>query len=332
MKILNSDVIKKTLKINDVIDITEKVYVQKSENKSVVWDTIFYDFDQGKADMDIKSGFLKSERIFGHKTVTFFADNADKALPALTGLINVFDAITGLPLGITDGAYITGMRTGAASAIGAKYLAKSDADTVLIVGAGNQLVFQAAAILSVFPKIKTLFIYDRDIKKAQISIKHLAQTLKDMEINYEAELITAEDLGSVVRQSQIIITITPSRFPFLKNEWIQPGTHLSTIGADMSGKQEIEPEIFSRAIIYTDDISHSSEVGEMELALKKKIITLENISGEIGELISGKKLGRTSPDDITIYDATGLALLDIATAKVALDSVESTSNNTFNMY
>lgn len=332
MKILNSDTLKKTLEMIDVIDITEKVYVQKSKNESVVWDTIFYDFEQGKADMDIKSGFLKTEKIFGHKTVTFFADNINKNLPTLTGLINVFDATNGLPLGITDGAYITGMRTGAASAIGAKYLAKSDSDTVLIVGAGNQLVFQAAAILSVFPKIKTLLVYDKNFKKAQIAMKQLAQALDDMKINYEAEIIAAKNLESAVRNSQIIITITPSRTPFIKNEWIMDGAHLSTIGADMSGKQEIEPEIFSRALIYTDDIQHSSEVGEMELALKEKIITPADIDGEIGELISGKKIGRTSPDEVTIYDATGLALLDIATAKVALDSVESTSNNTFNMY
>lgn len=332
MKILNSDSLKKALKMTDVIDITEKVYIQKSENKSVVWDTIFYDFEQGKADMDIKSGFLKSEKIFGHKTVTFFADNTRKNLPTLTGLINIFDATTGIPLGITDGAYITGMRTGAASAIGAKYLANPNSNTVLIVGAGNQLVFQAAAILSVFPEIKTLFVYDRDLEKAQISIRHLNQSLSDMKINYEADLIAAESLESAVKQSQIIITITPSRSPFIKNEWIMAGTHLSTIGADMSGKQEIEPEIFSRAIIYTDDIQHSSEVGEMELALKKKIITLANINGEIGELISGRKIGRTSSDEITIYDATGLALLDIATAKVALDSVASTLDNTFDMY
>ncbi|KZK06409.1 Ornithine cyclodeaminase [Lactococcus cremoris] len=332
MKILNSDSLKKTLKMADVIDITEKVYIQKSENKSVVWDTIFYDFEQGKADMDIKSGFLKSEKIFGHKTVTFFADNTSKNLPTLTGLINVFDSTTGIPLGITDGAYITGMRTGAASAIGAKYLANPNSENALIVGAGNQLIFQVAAILTVFPKIKTLFVYDRDFAKAQGSIKHLSQYLCDMKVKNEAELIAAESLESAVKQSQIIITITSSRTPFIKNEWITTGTHLSTIGADMSGKQEIEPEIFSRAIIYTDDIQHSSEVGEMELALKENIITLDNINGEIGELISGRKIGRTSPDEITIYDATGLALLDIATAKVALDSVESTFDNTFKMY
>lgn len=332
MKILNHGALKAVLKMADVIDITEKVYAQKSENQSIVWDTIDYDFIQGKADMDIKSGLLKAEKIFGHKTVTFFADNANKNLPTLTGLINIFDANTGIPLGITDGAYITGMRTGAASAIGAKYLANSNSENVLIVGTGNQLKFQAAAILSVFPNIKNLFIYNRNLEKAQTSIKHLNQSLNEMNINYDAKLLYVENLEAVVKQSDIIITITSSRSPIIKKEWIMDGTHLSTIGADMSGKQEIEPEIFSRAIIYTDDIKHSSEAGEMELALKKNIITLDNISGEIGELINGKKVGRRSSEDVTIYDSTGIALLDIAVAKAALDLVESTSSNTFNMY
>lgn len=131
-----------------------------------------------------------------------------------------------------------------------------------------------------------------------------------------------EEMRRAVADSHMIVTVTPARVPVIKKEWIKPGTHLSCIGSDMSGKEEIEPEIFEKAVIYCDDKEHCMEVGEMEIPLKKGLITEEDISGEIGNLILGRSAGRTGDDQITIYDATGMALLDIAAAKAALETAE----------
>lgn len=323
LKIMNEEALKHTLKMKDVIETVENVYSQKSENQSVVWDTIFYDFEPGKADMDIKSGYLKKQKIFGHKTVTWFGDNLQKNLPTLNGMICIFDGNTGMPLGITEGAYITGMRTGAAAAIGAKYLANKAPKNVLIVGAGNQLKFQITAILSVFPDLEKVQVFDKDFMKASNAIKEVSSDLVLMGISQtNTQIVPVKDLQIATECSEIIITITPSRVPFLKKDWIKPGTHLSTMGADMEGKQEIDENIFSNATIFTDDLHHSSQVGEMEIALKNKIIQLEDISGEIGDLILNKTIGRKTAEDITIFDATGMALMDIATAKAALDMSE----------
>lgn len=330
IKFLNEAQLKQSLKMSDVLAITEQVYRQKSQNESVVWDTIFYDFEPGKADMDIKSGYLKSAQIFGHKTVTWFGENAEKNLPTLTGLICVFDATTGFPIGIVDGAYITGMRTGAAGAIGAKYLANPESKNALIVGAGNQLKFQVAGLLTVYPKLEKIAIYDRNLDKVMNALEALPLALSEMGVEkYSTKLIPATDLATSVSESSIIITITPTKEPIIKEAWVSQGTHFSCLGADMHGKQEIEATIFSHAEVYTDDLHHSSQVGEMEQALKQGILTIEEVLGEIGEVILGKITGRSTKESVTIFDATGMALMDIATAKVALDNSQNESKNTF---
>ncbi len=128
-----------------------------------------------------------------------------------------------------------------------------------------------------------------------------------------------EDLEAAVRASDIIITVTSAREPIVKRAWVQPGTHFSCIGADMEGKQEIESTIMKDALVFADDLAHCKEVGEMELPLKQGIISEEDIDGELGDLITGTTVGRTSDDQITVFDATGMALLDIATAHMALE-------------
>ncbi len=122
-----------------------------------------------------------------------------------------------------------------------------------------------------------------------------------------------------VRKSQIIITATPSRTPLIQKEWVRAGTHFSCIGADMEGKEEIDPAIFANAVIYADDIIQCINAGEMEIPIKSGIIKKSDIAGEIGELIAGTKPGRITPSDITIFDATGLALLDLTVGKTVIE-------------
>ena len=117
---ISAEEVRKNLSMEDAIQCTENVYKLKSQDKTVVWPTIFYEFDPGHADMDIKSGYLPEQHIFGHKTVAFMEANVQKGLPDLVGLIAVFSSKTGMPLGLVDGSSVTGMRTGAAGAIGAK--------------------------------------------------------------------------------------------------------------------------------------------------------------------------------------------------------------------
>ncbi|MGO4527896.1 ornithine cyclodeaminase family protein [Paenibacillus sp. 2TAF8] len=324
MRFLSDNEVRQGLNVPQVIHLVETVYKARSEDNTETWPTIFYDFVPGKADMDIKSGYLKHEKVFGHKTITWFAENEAKHLPTLTGLINVFDAETGRPLGITEASFITGIRTGASGAIGAKYLARQDSETLLVVGSGNQAIFQIACALSVLPNLNTVCVAARDQEKLNSFVHALPHRLQfEFGINIENIIFNAaESLEEAVKISDIIITVTSSRTPIIKREWVREGTHLSSIGADMAGKQEIDSNLMSLARLYVDDKEHCMQVGEVEIPLKEGKITESHICGEIGDLILGKIEGRTSKEQITILDATGMAILDIYAAKMALQTAE----------
>lgn len=326
IKVLSSSDVQKVLNISEVISIVEKVYQKKTEGQAETWPTIFYDFVPGKADMDIKSGYIRGMEIFGSKTVSWFGDNEEKGLPTLNGVIVVFDGKTGVPEGIVEGAYITGMRTGAAGAIGAKLLAREESENLMILGAGNQAVFQIAATLTMLPHIKTVRIVDT---VSPNNAKKFVDEIEDRLLNQfgiDASKVKFEalnDLKKAVSLSDIIITVTPSHSPIIRKEWVKQGTHFSCIGADMEGKEEIDPELFRGARIFTDDKKQCIQVGETEIPVKKGVISESDIAGEIGDILSGKILGRTDSSQITIFDATGMAMLDLATAKLALESAKN---------
>ena len=318
---ISAEEVSKKLSMNDAINCTENVYKLKGEGKTVVWPTVFYEFDPGHADMDIKSGYLPDMHIFGHKTVAFMEANRSKDLPDLVGLIVVFSSETGMPLGLVEGSSVTGMRTGAAGAIGAKYLAKADSKKALIVGTGNQAPFQIAALLKVFPGLEMINIADPlYADNATAFVSKITTVLKDR-FDVDASSVSfkaVSDLEEAVSKSDIIITITPSRKPLIKKEWVKPGTHFSCIGSDMEGKEEIDPKIFEDALVFVDDLEQCKKVGEIEILLKQGRLTEDRIQGEIGDLILGKAGGRKSESDITVFDSTGLALLDLAMANSLL--------------
>lgn len=318
--VLSGEDTKKLLNMEDVIEAVEGVYRKKAKGEMNVYPMVFHEFEPGVSDMDIKSGDIKDD-VFGLKMVSWYAENPKIGLPALIGTILVCDSKTGVPLGIADGSHITGMRTGAAAAIGAKYLARKNADTLLMVGAGHIGPFAVAATLKAMPQIKKVLLSCPITPEEEMdAVAKLKETLVGFfkhDIS-AVEIIPAGALDLACQQADIIITATPTKTPILKAEWIKAGTHLSCVGADMPGKQEIAGEIMKNAVIFTDDLPQCCNVGEIELPIKAGIISKEDITGEIGQLIEGQIAGRTSDDQITIYDTTGMALLDLATAKIAL--------------
>ena len=325
VKVLSKADIMQVVDMGRMIIGVEEVYRLKSRGETEVWPTVFYEFTPGESDMDIKSGLLKGSKIFGHKTVTWFGTNKELGIPELIGVIMVYDANTGTPLGILDATYITGIRTGAAGAIGAKYLARKDSKNLLILGTGNQATFQIVAMLTCFKGLEKIRVANSlHPDKAKDFVLDIEERLEKKfglsckNISFEA----VGNLGEAVSDSDIVITVTPARKPVIKKAWIRPGTHFSCIGADMSGKVELEPDILRNAKIYVDDKKHCMTVGEIEISLKTGIINEKNIVGEIGNLLEGKIEGRSNEKEITVFDSTGLALLDIAAAKIALDLAE----------
>lgn len=325
LKVLSREVTEKVLTMPEVIHAVTEVYELKAKGDTTVFPLVFHEFNPGVADMDIKSGWIRGSDIFGLKVVSWFGENVEKGLPALIGTIMVMDSATGVPVGILDGSYITGIRTGAAGAIGAKALARPESKHMLVVGAGHVAAFQVAAVLSLFPGLKTISVYDGlSQENAEKFAESMPQMLKE-KFNIDAGEVVFEavtDLPETTGKSDIIITVTPSHEPIIKKEWVKPGTHFSCIGADMSGKEEIDPEIFDGARVFTDDVPQCINVGEIEIPVAKGILKEEDIAGEIGDVLIGKTAGRENSEQITVFDATGTALLDLLTAKLALKKAE----------
>ena len=321
IRVLNNEVVMANLNMADAISAVEQAYSLNSNKEVNLFTTVFYDFEVGKSDLDIKSGTIDKAGIFGFKLTTLFGDNPKIGLEPLIGTMMIYDRATGCPIALLNASHITGMRTGAAGGIGVKYLARKDSENLLLVGCGGQAPFQLAATLSLMENIKKVSIFDPISYENAADFSGKIKNMMEQKFlsKFNAEYIPVSDVEKATREADVIITITPSRKPIIMKEWVKRGTHLTCIGADMEGKQEIDENLFQVAGVFTDDIEKTSKVGEMETAIKKGIFKKEDIVCEIGDVIQKKNAGRLSYDEITIFDASGLAALDLLSAKILLD-------------
>ena len=321
--VLSDAEIEKVLDEKSVIAAVEGAYRQKSDNRASVWPMVFYEFEPGVADMDIKSGCLEGDNIYGLKLVSLHVKNKEAGLPELMGTTLIFNMTTGEPEALVNAGYITKLRTGAAGAIGVKHLARKDSKELFVVGMGAMVPYQIAATLIEMPGIERVTMIEpmNPERSAELvdGIKEIVDVvMKRSGVERTAVLEGTSSMEEGVRRSDVIITMTPSRKPMIRKEWIKPGTHLSCVGSDMSGKQEIDGHIFENARVFVDDLEQAVNVGECEIPIKEDIFDKKNIVAEIGELLNGKVKGRTSDEEITIFDSTGIALQDLTVAALAL--------------
>ncbi len=308
MLILNQKEVEKIIPLREtkkVIEVVEKAFSDYGQGKAQMPAKLYLDFKEFNGDLRIMPSYSDTLKMAGTKLVNVHPDNPKKGLKTVMAVIILNDPRTGLPLALTDGTYITGMRTGAASAVATKYLARKDAKTLGVIGAGYQSIFQIAAITKV-RKIKEIFVYDILDEK----IENLARVLEKEKI--EIKKANLEEAAS----QDIVATVTPAREPILKREWILPGTHINAIGADAAGKEELEPQVLKGAKIFVDNWEQASHSGEINVPLAKGLISQKDIFAELGEVVSGKKPGRENIQEITIFDSTGLAIQDLYTANL----------------
>ena len=315
--VLSEEDTKQLLELEEVIEAIENVYKEKSSGSGKVFPLVFHEFEKGVADMDIKSGTLDKMGVYGLKLVSWFGNNPSKGLPSLSGIVMLFDSSTGLPIGTISAEHMTGMRTGAAGAIGAKYLARNNSEVMLMVGSGHQASYQIRAMQTVIKGLKKVFVYD------PINFESAKGFISKFEYKLDSiEYIPVQDLETSVANSDIIVTATPSKKPLIMKDWVKAGTHFSCMGSDMSGKQEIDENILKSARLFTDDILQSVSVGEFEVGINNGTITKEDIICEIGDVLNGEYDGRTSDNDITVFDSTGIGLQDIAAGYIAIQKAK----------
>lgn len=319
MRILKKASIKDHIQWEKVLEVVEESYKLKAQGKSSSWPLVEHHFEEFGAVTDIRSGQILD--VHGAKMLNSFPKNKETGLPTFTGMLFVFDSTNGQALGILEASYITSMRTGAAAAIGAKYLARKDAKSLGILGTGRQSLFQLAAMIKAFPQLERVLMADPlDAKQAKDFAQSAPDRLKqEFSIETNINIKGAESVEEAVSSSDIVITITPARDFYVKKEWVQEGTHFSCIGADMKGKQELDPAILKDAKIYVDDLDQCVNVGEIEKAIATNVIHEKDIQGSIGERILNQVEGRQNPKDITVFDATGLAQLDLMVARYLIE-------------
>jgi alanine dehydrogenase len=265
----------------------------------------------------IKAGLLDlNRRYFAAKVNANFPENGKRyGLPMIQGVVVLSDAENGYPLALMDSIEITIQRTGAATGVAAKYLARPDSKVATICGFGNQGRISLRALTKVLP-IEKVWVYDYDQAQAQ---KFASDFTGELGIDVEV----ASDLQTAVRQSHVCVTCTPSKQPFLKQDFIAPGTFIAAVGADNPEKQELEPALIGRNKVVVDVLEQCASIGELHHALDAGVMTNDDVYGELGEVIAGIKPGRTSPDEIIIFDSTGMALQDVVTAAAVYEKAVS---------
>ena len=299
----------------------EKVLTPKVANETV--EKAFRAYSLGCTEMPPKSylyfpkGDLRSmpAYIFGEgfdiagvKCVNVHPHNAAGHLPAVMAVIILNDPQTGFPLAIMDGTYLTCLRTGAAGALAAKYLSREDSKVAGFVGCGAQARALLSCLLDVrnIRKIK-IWQFQKD-KECVRAFRQWAHT------TYKLETLVSPQMDAVTMNSDIVITTTPSRVPLVN--CVSPGTHINAIGADAPGKQEINPEILKQAKVVVDDWIQASHSGEINVPISRKQMIKRDVHAHLGDIVVGKKRGRTFAKEITLFDATGLAIQDISCAYV----------------
>ncbi|KHJ53147.1 ornithine cyclodeaminase [Aureimonas altamirensis] len=255
-----------------------------------------------------KSGFDAESLALGLKSGGFWPGNMARGLTNHQSTIFLFDADTGQCRAIVGGNRLTALRTAAASAISIKYLAREDARVLGIIGAGHQSTFQLEAALEqrAFEKIVGWNVEPDMLSK-------LEEVAARRGLPFERV-----DLDGLGAQADVIITITSSFAPILKAAQVRPGTHIACMGTDTVGKQEVEAELVSRASVFTDEVAQAVTLGESQHAVAAGLVDAGSIV-EIGQVVTGAHPGRTSAEEITLFDGTGVGPQDLAVASAVVD-------------
>lgn len=307
MKILSRKEIEKVLSIPHVLAAIEQGFMAYSGKETIVPPIASLHFDSPPGDCHIKYGYAKGGKYYVVKVASGFYNNPQHGLPSANGLMLLFDKQTGHLISILlDEGYLTDIRTAAAGCIAAKLLAPKDISCIGIVGTGAQAFYQLK-FLSFATDCRKAMIWGRDIKKAQMLAQHPELAEWTIEI--------AEDLDHLTRACNLIITTTAASEPLLFPHQIRPGTHITAVGADDTGKIELHEEIFLKADkVIVDSKSQCTALGDTSYAIKKGFIHLSQLV-ELGEVLATPLLGRTSTDQITVCDLTGIAIQDLQIAE-----------------
>ncbi|WP_375230567.1 iminosuccinate reductase BhcD [Roseobacter sp. S98] len=315
--IVGEDICAEVVSSADAFTAVEAVFGAMAKGDAYNFPVIREAIGYADALYGFKSGFDRAGKTLGVKSGGYWPGNMDKGLTNHQSTIFLFDPDTGMLQALVGGNYLTAVRTAASSSVSIAHLARRDAKVLGMVGAGHQSTFQLRAAAE-----------QRDFEKVVAWNPHpdMLPRLGAVaeEIGLEFEAVSQEELGA---QADVIITITSAFEPLMMNDWIKPGTHIACMGTDTKGKQEVDPQILAGATVFADEIAQSVTIGEAQHAVGSGLIAETDIT-PVGAVINGDHPGRSSDDQITLFDGTGVGLQDLAVASVAARVAEETGKAT----
>jgi len=311
---LGTDELRHLLPAAFLVDAVEEALRRAGERAASGHGALACDVDNGA--FHVKATALAGVRpVYVAKVNANFPGNSRHGLPTIQGVVALFDARDGRLLALLDSPELTALRTGAATAVAARYLARRDSRRLLICGAGRQAAAQASMLAAVLP-LDEISVLDLDADRARRFAERLG-----IELGLAASI--TEDLAASAAESDVIVTCTTATRPFLRREHVLPGTFVAAVGADHPAKQELDVELVAAARCFVDSPAQALHCGEWHHAAAAGVVSPDDLAGRLDELVTGTVVGRRSPEEITLFDSTGIAIEDAAAALAAFERQQS---------
>lgn len=311
--LLDRSAVESAAGIEDVVAAVEDAFAAYARGDTLMPPKSYIELDEYNGDFRSMPAYMDAQSwdAAGIKWVNVHPDNPDRFdLPTVMATVIYSDPETAYPLAIMDGTSVTLLRTGAAAAVATKYLAVEDANSLGLIGAGDQAVTQLEAIRAVRP-IERVIVNDIDRAAVDAFIER-----------YEDRFDIAAGSVAEAASCDVLSTVTPVRTPIVESADVGDHTHINAMGADAAGKQELDPAILQAGRLIIDDYEQCTHSGEINVPWADGVLDDADIDGELGDVVVGSLEGRRSTDGVTVFDSTGLAIQDIATARVVFESAE----------
>jgi alanine dehydrogenase len=305
--------VKELLPLADCIEAVEAAFRAQADN---AMPSAVLGLHAPAGGFHIKAAGLRLSRLYvAAKINANFPGNPRKGLPTIQGLVALYDGDDGRPLAVMDSIEVTALRTAAATAVAARVLARRDARTVALCGCGMQGAYQVRALALVRP-ITAVWVHDRDHERAvPFAVKLSAEI--------GVPVSAAERWREIARSADIVVTCTTSKSPIVGTDDVCAGTFLAAVGADNPEKHEVDPALLARSRVFVDSVDQAATIGDLHHAIDRGVMGRQDVQAELWEVVAGRKTGRRSEDEITVFDSTGVAVEDVAAAALVYERAQA---------
>ncbi len=315
IRVLSGKQIREAVQMVDIVDAVERAFIALSSGRAEMPVRAHISIADPEGVALFMPSYMKSAGMIGIKTVTLFEDNRKAGIPYIQGMVSLFDGESGSPQAVLDGTTITALRTGAASGLATRLLARQNSVSCSIFGAGVQGRTQLEAVCAVCD-IDKVYIFDPYLEASKAFAEEMSRKL-DIEVN------VATTSAEAASQADIICCATIAETPVFDSRDLRPGVHINAVGSYKPHVQEVPEEMVLQSRLFVDHrVSALEETGDLIIPIRKELMSEDHIVAEIGEVAAGTSAGRVSGDDITFFKSVGVAVQDLAAAAVILKRAE----------